>query len=58
MKKAGDPHTRAILKDLAKEKLEHRNKFEQVLLGEWGLPWSQPIFWKKRLWMRIQPSMI
>lgn len=34
MKKVENPHARAILKDLAKEELEHRNVLEKALLGE------------------------
>lgn len=34
MKKVEDPHARTILKDLAKEELEHRNALERALLGE------------------------
>ncbi len=34
MKKVEDPHARALLKELAKEELEHRDTLEKALLGE------------------------
>jgi len=34
MKKVEDPHARSILKELAKEELDHRNVLEKALLGE------------------------
>ncbi len=34
MKKVEDPHARAILKELAKEELEHRDALEKALIGE------------------------
>lgn len=34
LKKVGDPHARAILKELAKEELEHRDALEKVLIEE------------------------
>jgi rubrerythrin len=34
MKKVEDPHARSILKELAREELEHRDSLEKALIGE------------------------